>query len=152
MKISPLHDIPHAVIPVAEYNFNEWGHKRPGDSVEKTIKRIQESVDNRTPPMTIVAYDDKKYVGSVTLTVWEMGIYPEKEYWLGDLFVVPEKRRRGIGRILVYEVEALAKSLGIPALNLYTFDMESLYKGLGWETDEYIEYENEAVTVMSKQL
>lgn len=152
MKILPLYEIPEAVIPIAEYNFHEWGHKRPNDSVEKTIARIKERVNNRKPPLTLVSYENENYVGTATLNVQEMSIYPEKEYWLGSLFVVPDKRRRGIGSRLVLEIENLARSFGIRELNLYTPNQESLYKSLGWTTDEYVEYEKETVAVMSTQL
>ncbi|MBU4036444.1 MAG: GNAT family N-acetyltransferase [Proteobacteria bacterium] len=152
MKIQPLYEIPEAVIPIAEYNFNEWGHKRPDDSVEKTIARIQERLNNRKPPLTLVAYENENYIGSATLNIREMIIYPEKEYWLGSLFVVSGYRRRGFGSLLVSEIENLAKSFSIHELNLYTPNQESLYKKLGWTTDEYVEYEKETVAVMSKKL
>ncbi len=152
MKILPLHVIPEAVTLIAEYNFKAWGRKNPNDSVEKTIQRIQARIENRRPPITLVAYEGQEYAGSVTLKLHEMRIYPERAHWLGDLLVVPEKRSRGIGTRLVSETEYLASSFGISKLHLYTTNQASFYERLGWEMDEYVYYENENVAVMFKEL
>ncbi len=152
MKIFQLCDKPEMVKYIAEYCYKEWGYKKSNNSIEKTIEQINKRVYNKKPPITLVAIENDKYIGSVSLKIREMSIYPQKQYWFGDLFIVPEKRKMGIGSKLVKAIEELAISMGITELNLYTPDQEKLYFSLGWNTDEIVQYENSQVVVMSKKL
>jgi ribosomal protein S18 acetylase RimI-like enzyme len=59
---------------------------------------------------------------------------------LYDLFVMPEKRRRGVGRALMEEAGRYAKMAGYGTISLSTaidnFPGQSLYESLGYKRDE----------------
>jgi N-acetylglutamate synthase-like GNAT family acetyltransferase len=77
---------------------------------------------------------------------------PDLTPWLDGVYVVSAFRHRGLGSALVEHVVAEARTMGIPALYLYTSDAESLYSRLGWVVIERRQHRGDAVTVMSKQL
>lgn len=72
--------------------------------------------------------------------------------WLASVFVVPEWRGKGIASALVKRVEAEAAAHGFERIYLYTPDQQALYRRLGWQDREDVEYRKEHVTVMERQL
>lgn len=63
-----------------------------------------------------------------------------------------EWRGQGIASALVRRVEAEAATHGFERFYLYTPDQQALYRRLGWQALESLEYRGETVTVMSRQL
>jgi ribosomal protein S18 acetylase RimI-like enzyme len=61
-------------------------------------------------------------------------------YVLYDLFVAPETRKLGLGKMLLESAEAHAKAHDILRMDLTTaktnFDAQSLYESLGWIKDD----------------
>lgn len=72
--------------------------------------------------------------------------------WLAGVVVAPEHRRQGIGASLAGHAATEARSLGFPALYLYTFSAEQYYARLGWQFIERDTYLGAAVTIMSFNL
>ncbi len=64
--------------------------------------------------------------------------------YVSTLFVVPERRRQGLGRRLMEEVERQARALSANMIRLDTFDWQGrdFYRALGYEPVG--QYENEA--------
>lgn len=82
-----------------------------------------------------------------------MSIYPEMEFWLGGTFVSPKFRDCGVGLALANKVAAVAKDFGVKNLYLQTEALDGgLYKRLGWNVIETIEYDSVPVAVMVRQL
>lgn len=74
-------------------------------------------------------------------------------FWLGDLFVAPEFRGRGIGSALAMKIVEIAQSRSIPSLHLQTQSLNGgLYAKLGWEKIEQIHHEGYDALVMVKQI
>jgi N-acetylglutamate synthase-like GNAT family acetyltransferase len=46
---------------------------------------------------------------------------------------MPERRGQGVGRLLVTQAIAEARSLGFPAVFLWTESQQAFYRRLGWE-------------------
>jgi GNAT superfamily N-acetyltransferase len=64
-----------------------------------------------------------------------------KRFWLlNDLFVAPEARRRGVGKLLLERARSYAESTGAAGLMLQTaidnYPAQALYESLGWKRDE----------------
>jgi len=93
-------------------------------------------------------------VGVAVLKLHEMfDRYPEKDFWLGDVFVAPECRGQGIGSALAMRIVEIAKSRGIGSLHLQTQNLNGgLYAKLGWEKMEQTHYKGYDALVMVKQL
>ena len=91
-------------------------------------------------------------VGTASLIADDMSIRRELSPWLASVFVVPEYRGQGIASTLVRRVEAEATASGFERFYLYTPDQQALYRRLGWQNEENVEYRREHVTVMARQL
>jgi len=72
-------------------------------------------------------------MGVAELKFHEMDIYPEKEHWLGGVYVPVEHRGKGIASRLIRQAVRIARTLGVPTLYLQTEKLEGgLYASLGW--------------------
>lgn len=64
-----------------------------------------------------------------------------KRFWLlNDLFVAPDARRLGVGKLLLERARSYAESTGAAGLMLQTakdnYPAQALYESLGWKRDE----------------
>jgi len=147
-----LADRQDAIVTVAQWYYKEWG-KVPGNSVEQTIERIKGKLNRDKPPLHILAISTGRVLGVAQLKLGEMSIYPEKEFWLGSLFVSHKFRGCGVGSALAEEIAVIAKRFGIKELYLQTEVLDGgLYKCLGWNPIEATEYNGVQVVVMVKLL
>ena len=95
----------HEFIPiVARWHHTEWGHLRPGETVEDRVVRVERDCGHREVPTTFVALAGDQCLGSASLVACDMDIRPTLTPWLSGVFVAPEHRRRGIGAALVERV------------------------------------------------
>ena len=144
-------DNPNAEI-VAGWTYESWGHLHPGLTLEQAIKRLKAECGQGGVPSIFVAMQGETPVGTASLIADDMSIRRELTPWLASVFVVPEWRGQGIASALVRRVEAEAVENGIEHFYLYTPDQQALYRHLGWQDVESLEYRGETVTVMSRQL
>jgi GNAT superfamily N-acetyltransferase len=142
------------VIPiVAGWYFEEWGHKVPGNSIPQTIERISGKLNRDKVPLHILAVEDEKVLGVAQFKMHEMDIYPDKEFWLGSLFVSPAFRRQGVGSALANKIALTAKDLGVKDLYLQTEVLDGgFYRHIGWNLIENIVYKDVLVAVMARKL
>jgi GNAT superfamily N-acetyltransferase len=147
-----LADRQDAISTVAKWYYEEWG-KVPGNSVTKTIERIKGKLNRDKPPFHILAVSQGRGLGVAQLKLREMSIYPEREFWLGSLYVAPEFRGCGVGAALAQRIATIAKDLGVEELYLQTEALDGgLYQNLGWHILEEVKYNNVRVGVMVRQL
>ena len=104
-------------------------------------------------PLSLVAYDGSQLTGGAQLKFREMSIYPEKEHWLGAVYVAPEFRGRGIAAKMIKRILELAVQHQVPCLYLQTEHLDGgLYARMGWVPEEQVHYEGVEVLVMKKPL
>ncbi len=144
-------DDPNAEI-VAGWTFESWGHLHPGLTLEEAIQRLKAECGQGGVPSIFVAIQGETPVGTASLIADDMSIRREFTPWLASVFVVPEWRGQGIASALVRRIEVEAAESGIERFYLYTPDQQALYRRLGWQDEESLEYRGENVTVMSRQL
>ncbi len=99
MNFEFIADRQDAIPIVARWYFEEWGQNVPGNSIEQTIDRINGKLDRHKLPLLILAIEDEKILGVAQLKLHEMDIYPERNFWLGSLFVSPTCRGKGVGTL-----------------------------------------------------
>lgn len=144
-------DDPHVSL-VAIWIFEAWGHLHRGLTQEQAIERVRAECGQGGVPSIFVAMQGETPVGTASLIADDMSIRREFTPWLASVYVMPEWRGQGIASGLVKRVEAEAIESGIQHFYLYTPDQQSLYRRLGWQDVEHLEYRGETVTVMSRQL
>jgi GNAT superfamily N-acetyltransferase len=149
-----LAEMPEVVPVVAGWLFDEWGHERPGSSVESIAEDIRSKLDPASLPIQLLALRAERPVGVAMLKPHEMkDIFPERTPWLGSLVVAPAHRRNGIGAALTREIEELARSRGFARLYLQTERADGgVYARLGWAVCDRLPYRGYQANVMTKQL
>lgn len=153
MNFQFLADRQDAIPIVAGWYFEEWGYKIPDNSIQQTIERISGKLNHDKAPLHILAVEDKKVLGVAQFKMYEMDIYPDKEFWLGSLFVSPASRRRGVGSALANKIATTAEGFGVKELYLQTEVLSGgLYRHIGWHLIEIIIYKDLPVTVMVRRL
>ncbi len=155
LSFAYLADRPEAVPQIARWWFDQWGHHHPpGDSVEALTSRVLNLLSRDRLPIQIVAILENRIVGVAALKLHELfDLYPEKDFWLGSVYVAPEFRGRGIASALSMKIVEIAKSQGIRSLHLQTESLDGgLYAKLGWQKLEQINYKGYDALVMVKQL
>ena len=149
MTIEYLADHPKFLSTLAQWQHSEWGHLRPGDSVEARMARLQSSVQIRRVPLTVVAVADGELLGSASLVAHDMETRMELTPWLAGVFVASEHRRKGVGAQLVRHIMSEAATLHVPVLYLYTVHSENFYANLGWSLQEHTGYREQNVAIMT---
>jgi GNAT superfamily N-acetyltransferase len=129
-----LADRADAIPIVSRWYFREWGRPSEGDSIERWRDRMQDYLNRDEIPFAILATDDEEIVGAAQLKHHELEeTFPDKEYWLGGVFVLPRLRGKGYGTQIIEHVVEIAPRYGVRTLYLQTaFPDGGLYSRLGW--------------------
>jgi predicted GNAT family acetyltransferase len=69
-------------------------------------------------------------------------------HWVGEIFVRPEHRGKGLGSRVTQALSEYAFARGVQALYLYTPDQQSLYARLGWAEVSTEAVNHEVVSIM----
>jgi N-acetylglutamate synthase-like GNAT family acetyltransferase len=149
MTIEYLADHPDALSTLVQWQHNEWGHLRPGDTLEKRKARLQASTNRDRIPLSVVALEDGEVLGSASLVLHDMETRMELSPWLAAVFVGEPYRRKGVGAELVRRITAEAAKLKVPLLYLYTVHSEKFYAALGWVLHEHASYREQKVAIMT---
>ena len=144
-------DSPH-LATVAQWLFNQWGHKNPNNTIETVIEKLSQKRSSNGLESTFVAIDSSAPIGVCRLTSADMSVKPELSPWLASVFVPPELRHKNIGRSLCEHCFQYAINKDFSQLYLYTPDKEHFYNQMGWQTIEKLNYKNEIVSLMVKDI
>ncbi len=102
---------------------------RPGDRKSEIAEKIK-----RDPELFLVAEERGKIVGAV------MGAWDGRRGWIYHLAVAPKGQRRGVGTVLVRELERRMSRKGVAKVNavVYRDNQKSIgfFKKLGYQLDE----------------
>ena len=149
-----LAERPEALPTVAAWYFDEWGHFHPGSTLEDAEERLQETLNNDRIPFIILALQNDEVVGAAELKYREMGdMFPDKEHWLGGVYVAPEHRGHGLGSMLANEIAGRAAAYGVSELHLQTERLDGgLYLALGWQPEQQVDNHGINVQVMVRHI
>lgn len=153
MQYQLLSDRPDAIPVVARWLYEEWGRTIEGNTVEKACERLSQRVSKDHLPLHVLAVENGVVVGFAALKIREMDVYPDREHWLGSVYVPQEQRGQGIATFLIQTVVSMAPRYGVSMLSLQTEREDGgLYGKLGWVPVERIRYHGVDVTVMERYL
>lgn len=141
-----------AAIPIiAEWYYDEWGYLSEINSIEKSIQNLQQYLNVNQIPLMIIAKKGSEILGTAQLKFHEMTIYPEKEHWLGGVYVSKIHRSKRIAEKIILRIAHIAKDLSVEKLYLQTEYLNGgLYQRLGWQAIEKVNYRGANVLVMEK--
>jgi len=153
MKFEYLADHQKAMPIIAKWYFKEWGHRAEEGSAKEFSLNLQKYLNRDKIPLMVLAIDSEKIIGAAQIKYREMEIYPEKEHWIGGIFVTKLYRRRKVATRLIDKVTAIAQSLDVCTLHLQTERLDGgLYSRLGWKPIDQVEYKGSELLVMEKHL
>jgi GNAT superfamily N-acetyltransferase len=153
MDFPVLADLPAALPRVARWYFDEWATYTGVESAEHVEARLQASLNRDAIPLIVLAVLEGEVVGAAQLKYREMSIYPDREHWLGGVYVSAAHRGREVATELVQRVTLIARQLGVTELHLQTERIDGgLYGRLGWVATDRVEYRGRQVLVMARRI
>ena len=149
-----LADRTEAIPIISKWYFDKWGHLVEGDSIERTRDRIEDYLNRYEIPFILVATNGNDLVGAAQLKYREMAeMFPDKEHWLGGVYVAANQRGKGYGSQIVEQIVKLAPRYGVEKLHLQTEALDGgLYARLGWSPSAQVTNHGLDVLVMKREL
>lgn len=129
MKILPLYAMPQYAEQVTDWIWQAFG---TADSRDFFASIVATSQREGQLPLTFVAVEGEKLVGTVGL--WRCDLISRQDLypWLAALYIDESQRGRGLGAKLQQHVIEHARALGYPQLYLYSA-CKDYYERFGWE-------------------
>ena len=153
MRIQLLANHTASIPVIAQWYFNEWGDLRPNNSPQLFAESLEDYLNTDKMPLMVVATEGNTTLGVAQLKYREMDIYPEKEHWLGGVYVGDQYRGNNIAEKIIDSILDHAGQFGVRTLYLQTKRLDGgLYKSLGWQPVEQVNYYGLDVLVMTYQL
>lgn len=134
INIVALSDYPDYIDPLVDMLHKEWGALAAWSDPVALKTEFEGRLQTDTAPLTLVALQQDRLIGSVSITRDELPHHPDKTFWVGDVIVAADQRGKGIGTLMMRAIVAHAAEIGVSDLYLYTPDQENYYRKLGWET------------------
>jgi len=149
MEFSYLKHKPEFIPKIANWYFEQWGYLMEIPSVEVIKDRLQTQLNSNKIPLVLLLVENEELLGTCQLKYHEMDIYPDKEHWLGGVYICDKQRGKGLAKKMVIKAKNIAKSLGVKVLYLQTENLSGgIYAQLGWQPIEQITNKGEQVLVM----
>jgi len=156
-----LQDKPEFIDKISEVNFNTWiefyqNNKYEDITSVEEYKEYLEEIHMNTNkiPIMIVAVDDDKYVGNVSLIDDDFPEIVRDRVWITELYVEPEYRNKGVGKLLIQAALDSAKDCKLKEVYLACFeDLIFYYKKLNFNyTGNQIFYANKKYYIFKYKL
>ena len=113
------------------YSEEPWNERW---SEERAVRRIKAIMGN-FQAFGLAAIENEKIAGGI---LGYIDPYAEEDFfYIAELFVIPEKKKTGIGRILMMELETVLQKKNIPAIQLMSIEPnEAFYAKCGLGRDD----------------
>jgi|SRR5215211_4761651 len=139
---------------VSELRWREWGHwPEPTDPAWWLATTIREASRDRLP-ITWVASNTNGALGAVGLGEFDIEERRDRSPWVLGMIVHPQWRGRGVGRLLLAQLEAWAQGRGYETVWVATGGSAvRFYERCGWRMHEAVERKpGPALSVLAKRL
>lgn len=128
MKIVPLYEAPQFAGTVTDWLWQAFGDSLPRDFFASIIAHSQRP---GALPLTFIALDGEKLLGTVGL--WRCDLISRQDLWpwLAALYVDEAARGQGLAGLLQKQVIEYAREQGYAQLHLYSA-CRDFYERYGW--------------------
>jgi predicted N-acetyltransferase YhbS len=153
MRIEYLGDHSDLMLELASLHCEFFGRFKPDMTPESRAEQLGIRSGKNSIPLTLVALDENKPIGSASIVEHDLDSRPDLSPWVASVVVRSDYQRQGVGTALMRRIEAEAVKLGIKKLYLFTPDMEAFYATLDWVTiGQEIFKDRFEVTLMEKEI
>jgi GNAT superfamily N-acetyltransferase len=153
MRIDPLSRHKNLISVIASRLHAEWGDLPPWETTVRIEARLEQGACTKAFPHTLVGIDQNgNWTSTGSVKQRELPHHPDKEHWVGEIFVLPAHRGRGLGSAFTSLLAEYAFGHGVSQLFLYTPDQQALYRRLGWKDVCQEVVHNESVSIMALTL
>ena len=147
--ISRLCEIPSLAPALATAHAKEWGHLYPNWDQEVALADFRSEEGASAIPTTWIIHDRPGTpMGSISLVKDDLPGVPDLNPWLASLYVFPEFRGRGLGRLLVRQALDFLRQHKYPHAFLFTEDQTPFFSKFGFVVHRPAQANGHAVTVM----
>lgn len=153
MEFYYLKDKPEFITQIADWYFEQWGYLMVTPSVEIIKHKLQAQLNSNKLPLMLLLVENEQLLGVSQLKFREMDIYPDKEHWLGGVYICNRQRGKGLAKKMIIKAKDIASSLNVKTLYLQTINLSGgIYSQLGWQAIEQTTDKGEEVLVMQCHL
>lgn len=130
--ISNIKHCPQFLEVVAHGTWKEWWEHQ-GKPYDRFLSALREALNDNLLPSMLVAHEGETFLGSILLIEDDIGCRPQYTPWLAALLTHPDHRSKGVATHMMNELEALARTNGVPTLYLNADPvMRPFYEAHGW--------------------
>ncbi len=140
IKIKLLQHTPEHFAQVAAWHHQECERQGLQSTLAIRQQRLLLHVQTNAIPKTIIALEGKMPVGCVSLVNYtyrtdsSVLIPPNSAtVWLSNLYVIDEKRRQGIGNLLIEAAKKYSQDFGASELWLSAAEFTDYYQKRAWD-------------------
>jgi GNAT superfamily N-acetyltransferase len=150
MKIDYLAYHPHLIPDLSMIHVDFFGRYHSAMTVESRGEQLKGRLGTDTIPLTIVAIEEGKPVGSASIIEYDLKTHLDLTPWVVSVIVHADYRRRGLGSRIMNRVDQEAVQLGLANLYLFTPDQKTFYSSLGWDVILKDNYQDKPIVIMKK--
>lgn len=132
MEIDFLSNRPGFINEVSKMIYEEFVVKSGSKMKFEDVVNYFSKTNDTSFPITLVAYENEKCLGTVSIFENDLQIRKMYKPWLASLYTKPEYRGKGIAKVLIDKTIEVSKELGFAELFLRTEDASDYYRNRGW--------------------
>ena len=148
-SVSRLCEVPSFAPAPAEAHAREWGHLYAGWDRNAALADFRLEKVNSDLPTTWVAHHPAGILlGSVSLVLDDLPGHPGLNPWLASLYVFPEFRGRGLGKLLVRQALDFLHEHRYPHTFVFTEDQVPFFSKFQFAVHANTQAQGHEVTLM----
>lgn len=149
VQFTYLADQPELVPQIIRWWHSVWAD-RMGSDFDSLERQLTESLSKTDYPIHLVASVEGEPVAVAALKLQELAdLFPDKQYWLGSVYVDEAWRGRKLASQITARVIELAREMELPHLYLQTQNVSGgLYAELGWRPVKQFSDQGEQTLLM----